>query len=745
MKKCLLFIFLGFYILGLSAQSPNPCALGSPVTAKFPAAITVLDNLFSQAKQAAELSPQACEDLKSRINLCNNDMEVELGGIVAEMSELSLKYQQILGYKDVAGIEKQLRDLEGSLQKSRSELEQNLSYVKHSGVYVVLIENVDFYKTEKKDLIEQANRAITPKAVSDLVGASINRSSNIRDFAPVRDLILQVNNGEVRMEREYFNQPNPVNKTFMLVARIGAVPTRQKPVGTGPAVTAALVLNLAVDTDYRKQLLAKGVREVDIRRIEQEVIPFLTTIQRDNRTADERQDYILQNGAEEIRRIEADITDARLRLQTRSGKIAEICKELGVPFKGGTDFDQSVTGSLQKIRDELATLTTSWNKTIEREIVYKETQTFVEGALAQSLASEAHKLCQQIEKGYGQLDRILQVTEVQNFDMTRFENNRTVTVYRKPRQIWAYAMPKTDGSYGVVVFMQFEVTGQEVAKAEGEPKPYNTIENSDFQGYSPGQGSPPSQIRPYEPEMVKVLGGSFLMDSKYWVKLSDFFISKYEVTNEQYVYFLNDISPNMTFNSSHRAIYKKIEIVPCRFNYSRGEVAGGTFSVEKGYEKHPASCVSWNMASLFIEWLNSKTNKEYKLPTEAEWEFAAMGGTKTRKYDYAGSNKLKDVGWYRGNSKGPKPVGQKTANELGLYDLSGNVAEWCNDWYGSYPEASTETFTNPTGPIGGAYRIFRGGSYNNEDGSSCTIKTRHYAYPNVNNDYLGFRIARPSQ
>lgn len=724
------FTCLQLFVVLLQCRAQN-CLPGSPVSADYPASATTLQNLFTQARQTAELQPAAYEDLKTRINRCNNDMEVALGNIVSQMSELSLKYQQILGYKDVAGIEKQLRDLEESLQKSRTELEQNLGYVKHTGVYAVLLENVDFYKSEKKDLIEQANQAITPRAVDDLVGLSIRRTSAVRDFAPVRDVILEVKNGEVRMEREYFNQPNHIRKTFLFLARVGATPTRQKATGSAPAAAGALVLNLDVDTGFRQKLQEKGVGEADIRRIEQEVLPFLSTIQRDNRTADSRQDYILQNGAEEIRRIEREIEDARLRLQTRSAKIGEICQELGVPFNAGSNFDQSVNGALQKIRDQLASLTGQWNEAVEQEIVYKETRTFVEGSLSQSLAAETLKLCQQIEKGYGQLDRMLQVTEVQDFELSRFESNRTVSVFRAPSRIWAYAMPRDDGAYGVAVFVQFRVTGQQAAGGSGGAR------------------------LPFEPEMVTVEGGKFQMgctaeqsdcdnDEKnvHWVQLKRFSIGKTEVTNEQFVAYLNDISPKISLDAKGETVtYNKVEIIRLsdRIKYSNGAWAGGTFSVVSGYEKHPVIYVSWLAAQEYLKWLSAKTGKKYRLPTEAEWEFAARGGNKSKGFKFSGSNTLTEVCLYD-LSEIPYKVGQKKPNELGLYDMTGNLWEWCSDWYQvDYPLSPQ---IDPTGPPSGSIRTYRGGCSRNEYKEYRVSNRGVVSLPSRGYDYMGFRVAQ---
>ena len=123
----------------------------------------------------------------------------------------------------------------------------------------------------------------------------------------------------------------------------------------------------------------------------------------------------------------------------------------------------------------------------------------------------------------------------------------------------------------------------------------------------------------------------------------------------------------------------------------------------------PVEHVSWKDCQKFLSKLNRITGKMFRLPTEAEWEYAARGGNKSRGYQYSGSNNLLDVAWFRDNS-GSKThaVGTKQPNELGIYDMSGNVCEWCHDWYGAYSSSSQ---VNPTGANSGSYRVIRGGSW----------------------------------
>ncbi len=166
-------------------------------------------------------------------------------------------------------------------------------------------------------------------------------------------------------------------------------------------------------------------------------------------------------------------------------------------------------------------------------------------------------------------------------------------------------------------------------------------------------------------------------------------------------------------------------------------VMGSNPSYYKG-DNLPVESVSWDDCQTFIRKLNQLTGATFRLPTEAEWEYAARGGNKSRGYQYSGSNNLNDVAWYTSNS-GSKTHAVKTKqpNELGLYDMSGNVYEWCQDWYGSY---SSRAQTNPTGPSSGSNRVNRGGSWG-RNARGCRVSNRGSGTP-VNRFYnLGFRLS----
>jgi len=215
-------------------------------------------------------------------------------------------------------------------------------------------------------------------------------------------------------------------------------------------------------------------------------------------------------------------------------------------------------------------------------------------------------------------------------------------------------------------------------------------------------------------DMVFVEGGSFQMGSEtteaderpvHSVTLSSFNIGKYEVTQSQWK-----------------------------------AVMGSTRSYFKDCDNCPVEYVSWDDVQVFIRKLNIQTGKNYRLPTEAEWEYAAKGGRLSKGYTYSGSNDINDVAWYDGNSdRKTHEVGRKTANELGIYDMSGNVWEWCYDLYGSYNSTDQK---NPYGSPTGWWRVHRGGNWF-LSAYDCRSVSRNHINADFGDEVRGFRLVHP--
>ncbi|MBO4281808.1 MAG: SUMF1/EgtB/PvdO family nonheme iron enzyme [Bacteroidales bacterium] len=152
----------------------------------------------------------------------------------------------------------------------------------------------------------------------------------------------------------------------------------------------------------------------------------------------------------------------------------------------------------------------------------------------------------------------------------------------------------------------------------------------------------------------------------------------------------------------------------------------------------PVECVSWHECQEFIRRLNQLTGQQFRLPTEAEWEYAARGGRLSKEYRCAGSDRASEVAWFGGTwDVGTHPVGRKAPNELGLYDMSGNIYEWCQDWFGRYRGGEQ---TNPKGPENGKNRVLRGGSWFVEE-SYVRVSNRSGSSPDSQFIHIGFRLA----
>ncbi|MGV8136000.1 MAG: formylglycine-generating enzyme family protein [Mangrovibacterium sp.] len=248
-------------------------------------------------------------------------------------------------------------------------------------------------------------------------------------------------------------------------------------------------------------------------------------------------------------------------------------------------------------------------------------------------------------------------------------------------------------------------------------------------------------------DMVAVKGGTFSMgnndggnDEKpvHSVRVNDFYMGRYEVTASQFEAFINatgyqtDAEKRGGSHVWDGSKWGKKTGIDWRCD------AAGTRRGREEYS-HPVIHVSWNDAIAYCKWLSQKTGKRYRLPTEAEWEYAALGGDKSRGYQYSGSNTINNVAWFRENSGNKThPVGQKQFNELGIYDMSGNVREWCSDWCGDYYYGSSPQ-NNPTGPLSGSERVLRGGSWHSH-AWYCRVSDRDYYFPGYSDDNYGFRL-----
>jgi sulfatase modifying factor 1 len=230
--------------------------------------------------------------------------------------------------------------------------------------------------------------------------------------------------------------------------------------------------------------------------------------------------------------------------------------------------------------------------------------------------------------------------------------------------------------------------------------------------------TPPLKSSPLE-NFVEVSGGRFLMgaadtalnrdqdENQHPVELSDFWIMDKTVSRAQWNQIMKPESP-----------------------------------ISEEDRKMPITGISWDSVQSFVQKINSKQSEwQYSLPSEAQWEYAARGGNKSQGLIYSGSNNIDEVGWYSGNSNNRiHGSGELKPNELGIYDMTGNQWEWCQDWYGEYP-SDTMISVNPAGPDNGAVKILRGGSWYSV-ATLCRNTLRSGGEPSIKDKHYGFRLVR---
>lgn len=324
--------------------------------------------------------------------------------------------------------------------------------------------------------------------------------------------------------------------------------------------------------------------------------------------------------------------------------------------------------------------------------------------------------------------------------------DKFLVIAEKNEKLWQYfeeKLVKIEKCFGVIRFedtSQSETEKQPPKEQEKEPEKETVKPTS-----SPSTSPSSSKQKTIEGiEFVLVEGGTFMMgdnDSEYdrekpehKVTVDSFYVGKYPVTNQQYADFLNEYGSTKVKQGEYKG---ESMIEEHEWGVKQEKE---TWSSQEGYEDHPVVKVSWYGAHEFAKYYG------FRLPTEAEWEYAARGGIKSNGYKYAGSDNVEEVAWYFENA-GDKThsVRELNPNELGIYDMSGNIWEWCADWYDeNYYKNSPEN--NPQGgeidDFSEEYRVLRGGSWYDVGVNLTRVSTRSYNYPDRKNYLCGFRVVK---
>ncbi|MEM1136409.1 MAG: SUMF1/EgtB/PvdO family nonheme iron enzyme [Bacteroidota bacterium] len=371
-------------------------------------------------------------------------------------------------------------------------------------------------------------------------------------------------------------------------------------------------------------------------------------------------------------------------------------------------------------------------KWIEREverIADKEKQATFSKELLRFSETFALELYQQWNKGNDKLEmpreQLLPLAEKHQIELSDFEITGRSLLTRNTAKEWKFAHKS---------FLEYFVAKQMKADFKFALQVMENQGMEQAETFYKEMGG-----KKFKWGMVKVQGGNFQFLDKHEVEVNDFMISKYPVTQALWEGVMGN-NPSSIKNCPDCPVEQVTWYDAVVFCNKLSELTGLTpyYTVDK--TQTDSNNLNKEGAKKWLVTTNTNANG-YRLPTEAEWEYAAKGGIKSKGYTYAGSNNPDEVAWYNKNSKRKtQPVGGLQPNELGIYDMSGNVREWCWDWYSDYNYVGVSNL-NPIGSEKGSSRVVRGGSWN-LDVNFCRVAYRDRLYPD-NGDYVrGFRISR---
>jgi formylglycine-generating enzyme len=674
-------------------------------------------NTMSQKISAERklFNPLDIDELKIQIKKNNNAVDNRISGLKNKMTNIFMDKQELLKLVDIKKMQEQITVKQKSRKDIKEQIQQDLKSIVYKGLYLVVLKNIDPWFSKEK-LAQQAEQLLAPTAIENLNGVFISSLTIVKDNSLLRDQIKANISGEMSVEKQYISKIIDNRSKYVYLIKVNVAPLK-KSLTPGKSDTQKssknFVLNLLENYGYEAKLQTAGIPSNWIKNIDFEAKSSRDVINGSNNTSNRRQQQIIRMGNANLTRIDEDIKQLQRSLTNRSAYLQQTIEEKTNVTYNANRIKDSIDRALKYFDDQLDELKNKLIAAKEGELISKyDVNVTVEGRPEQDIAGTSIDIYKQIKSSYSKVEQFIRESEVVNNMLVSDKTASGQDIFREVEKIWLYPVAGDMDNFLLTVVAKFKITD---------------IKHS-------GTATIRKRVSDTFPDMKYVTGGTFKMGSNngesdekpvHKVYVDDFYMDKYEVTNAQFSKFLNEKGNQ----KEGGATWLDISDNDCKIVKQRSK-----FVPVSGYANHPAIEVTWYGARAYANWAGKR------LPTEAEWEYAARGGSNSKAYKYSGSNSVGTVAWYNGNSGNKThPVGTKQPNELGLFDMSGNVWEWCADWYGkNYYNKSP--YENPTGPTGALVRVLRGGSWSNSD-YNVRCANRYY-YPFHSSYNIGFRCVR---
>jgi formylglycine-generating enzyme required for sulfatase activity len=658
------------------------------------------------------------EQLKDCIQRHNNGVNTELLKWKNKYGDWSLAWNELIDLTDIEALEKQVEAQKNKVKELKTKLSEDLGNIATKGMYLCVLKELDPYDFNNSSLQEKAKSAVTPVAVQNINGNFIQSLTETVQTEHAQSFVKYIQDrvsGELTVSQMLLTKPSPTRTAFAYVALVDVFPLRKSSLGQGTMkpTSAPIVMDL-LGRDAGSLEAISGYDASWKQEVEQLVQNNRELVKEANRNAEKQRQQLMEKAGEDVFSVEQELQQLQNKLKRKRGDLAERMQQVGLSSSG------SISGDIQKIRGKLSQqLDVLYGEYLEiksRELLFRyDIALSGERSIPEEIGAQGLQLVQQLEKTYGKAEEFEKLNELvkgENLDLFSQRVKEGGRLIREVSRVWVFQEMHT-GGWRLTVVARFKVLpGGSSVKAGG----------------TAGTASSAQASQPSRPavEWVSIPAGIFTMGSPSYetdrysdegplhtVTLSGFKMSKHEVTFAQYDAFC--------------------------------DATGRQKPDDKGWGRgnRPVINVDWNDATAFAQWMGCR------LPTEAEWEYACRVGT-TSPFN-TGSCLSSGQANYNGDypystcARGTylqktMPVGSYAPNAWGLYDMHGNVLEWCSDWYGDY---SSGAQTTPKGPSSGSFRVLRGGGWD-YNGRSCRSARRGNREPSNRYGSIGFRLVSPS-
>ncbi len=723
--------------------------------------ITVLDQSYK------DFSAVQMRELADKVKQYNATIDLQIQQTIESRQGLVDIRQRLLQQRDNVKLQQQLQEANSSYGEIIEDIKKNLETVAYKGFYICVFKNISPL-SNPDDLIDRAKATITPIASEDVLGILIQ---SVTDWYRSEDAseefyryVRQEIKGKLEVEHKYKHHIDPAQKVFWYACKVVVTPLKDKSqvktqqVAVKDADPNVVVVNVLKESDVAGALRQSAIPQSIVSDIQATVDANRMAVVSENGSIKSRENGILTSGQQKLNEQQEKIELIKRRIDQAHTSIRRLVENNTTVKYNPNNMAGSIDAANKVLLAKIKEL-------IDQELYLREKKLQVEwdrsiatpGDPKEAISNNVMELKNQFETNYGKIEQFVEITELENDDLT-VSQGRTVTYKRKVERMWIFLEPQSNG-FKLHVAARFRIAG-DANITTGQTAVAGTTTTSSGSTFS----NFTERVAGVAIDMVAVKGGTYTMGctseqgSDCWddekpahrVTVSDFYMGKYEVTNRQYCAFLNAKGNQIEGGVEWINLGGEWDDEKCRIYRS-----GSSYSVESGYDNHPVIYVSWYGARAYCQWLSAQTGKTYRLPTEAEWEYAARSGGKSYKYAWGNGTPTKSNGgniadetakrrysdWtiWSGYTDGyvyTAPVGQFGVNDLGLADMTGNVWEWCSDWYGSY---SSQAQTNPQGPSNGSNRVLRGGSWSS-DARGCRVSRRYGSAPGNRGSDFGFRV-----